>query len=225
MRTYRRIYRSSLDPMKVAELMMLRRDVPRSVHHCLWMVDRNMRELAEAYGTRGEADRLAGELHRAPALRAHRPGVRHRPARSSWASVRGDIATLSERNRPPVPSGLSRTMRFSVHHATRFEFDQPSGHSIHDVRLTPKPAAAQRLVSWRIDGPGKRSEWMDGHGNQCHDLLGGAAARQRRDRGAKASTNTAARDQWLRYAEDADPAAPFWLRNTAWRATMRASIR
>jgi transglutaminase-like putative cysteine protease len=57
-------------------------------------------------------------------------------------------------------------MRLSVHHATRFDFDQPSGHSIHDVRLTPKPAAGQRIVSWRIDGPGKRSEWLDGHGNQ-----------------------------------------------------------
>ena len=38
-------------------------------------------------------------------------------------------------------------MRLSVHHATRFDFDQPSGHSIHDVRLTPKPAAGQRIVS------------------------------------------------------------------------------
>src|SRR5882762_4320280 len=47
-RTYRRIYRSALDPSKVAELMMLRRDVPRSVHHCLWMADLNMQELAEA---------------------------------------------------------------------------------------------------------------------------------------------------------------------------------
>ena len=55
-------------------------------------------------------------------------------------------------------------MRLSVHHATRFDFDQPSGHSIHDVRLTPKPASGQRLISWRIDGPGKRSEWLDGHG-------------------------------------------------------------
>jgi uncharacterized alpha-E superfamily protein len=62
-RTYRRIYRSSLDPKKIAELMMLRRDVPRSVHHCFWMVDLAMRELADIYGARGEADRLAGELH------------------------------------------------------------------------------------------------------------------------------------------------------------------
>ena len=43
-------------------------------------------------------------------------------------------------------------MRLSVHHATRFEFDQPSGHSIHDVRLSPKPASGQRVISWRIDG-------------------------------------------------------------------------
>ena len=62
-RTYRRIYRRALEPMRVAELMMLRRDVPRSVHHCLWMVDLSMCELADAYGTHGEADRLAGELH------------------------------------------------------------------------------------------------------------------------------------------------------------------
>ena len=42
-------------------------------------------------------------------------------------------------------------MRLSVHHLTRFEFDQASGHSIHDVRLTPKPAAAQRIVRM-LDG-------------------------------------------------------------------------
>ena len=38
-------------------------------------------------------------------------------------------------------------MRFTIDHTTRFQFDQPSGHSIHDVRLTPKPAAGQRIVS------------------------------------------------------------------------------
>lgn len=62
-RTYRRIYRSRIEPTRVAELMVLRRDLPRSVHHCLWQVDLSMRELAETYGTRGEADRQAGALH------------------------------------------------------------------------------------------------------------------------------------------------------------------
>ena len=94
-RTYRRIYRSSLEPMKIAELMMLRRDVPRSVHHCLWMVDRSMNELAEAYGTHGEADRLTGELH--SRLRYARiEQVFDIGLKKFLGGVRTDIATLSE---------------------------------------------------------------------------------------------------------------------------------
>jgi len=104
-------------------------------------------------------------------------------------------------------------MRFSVHHITRFQFDQPSGHSIHDVRLTPKPAAGQRLVAWRIEGPGKRSEWIDGHGNQVttfsvakqHDAVEIAVDGLYEYSGA---------DQWLRYVETPTLPAPFWLRNT-----------
>ena len=104
-------------------------------------------------------------------------------------------------------------MRLSVHHITRFEFDQPSGHSIHDVRLTPKPATGQRVISWRIDGPGKRSDWVDGHGNQVttfslatrHDAVEMAVAGVYEWSGA---------DQWLRYADPPTLPAPFWLRNT-----------
>jgi len=104
-------------------------------------------------------------------------------------------------------------MRLSVHHITRFEFDQPSGHSIHDVRLTPKPATGQRVVSWRIDGPGKRSEWVDGHGNQVttfsvanqHDAVEIAVAGVYEFSGA---------DQWLHYSDTPTLPAPFWLRNT-----------
>ncbi len=94
-RTYRRIYRSSLHPMKVAELMMLRRDVPRSVHHCLWMVDLNMRELAETYGARGEADRLAGELH-ARLRYARIDKVFEVGLATFLGDLRRDIATLSD---------------------------------------------------------------------------------------------------------------------------------
>jgi len=94
-RTYRRIYRSTLEPMKIAELMMLRRDVPRSVHHCLWMVDLNMRELADAYGTRGEADRIAGELH--ARLRYARIDKVYEIGLARFlGGVREDIASLSE---------------------------------------------------------------------------------------------------------------------------------
>jgi uncharacterized alpha-E superfamily protein len=94
-RTYRRIYRSALDPMKVAELMLLRRDVPRSVHHCLWMVDLNMAELAEAYGTRGDADRLAGELH-ARLRYARIAKICETGLHDFLGGVRDDIATLND---------------------------------------------------------------------------------------------------------------------------------
>ena len=94
-RTYRRIYRSSLHPMKIAELMMLRRDVPRSVHHCLWQVDLNMRELADAYGTRGEADRLAGELH-ARLRYARIDKVFEVGLAKFLGTLRGDIGALSD---------------------------------------------------------------------------------------------------------------------------------
>lgn len=94
-RTYRRIYRTGLDPMKVAELMLLRRDVPRSVHHCLWIVDLNMRELAEAYGTRGEADRMAGELH-ARLRYARTDRIFNIGLAKFIADVQGDISLLSD---------------------------------------------------------------------------------------------------------------------------------
>lgn len=104
-------------------------------------------------------------------------------------------------------------MRCTVHHTTRFQFDQPSGHSIHDVRLTPKPAAGQRIVAWRIEGPGKRSEWVDGHGNQVTTF----SAAYRHDsveitvEGIYEYSGT---DQWLRYVETPTLPAPFWLRNS-----------
>jgi transglutaminase-like putative cysteine protease len=108
-------------------------------------------------------------------------------------------------------------MRLSVHHVTRFTFDQPSGHSIHDVRLTPKPATGQRIVSWRIDGPGKRSEWLDGHGNQVTTF----SVAQQHDHVeivVHGAYEYMGQDQWLRYAETPTLPPPFWLRNTGMAA-------
>ena len=105
-------------------------------------------------------------------------------------------------------------MRLSVHHATRFQFDQPSGHSIHDVRLTPKPATGQRLISWRIDGPGKRSEWLDGHGNQVTTF----SVAQQHDSVeivVHGIYDYLGADQWLRYADPPTLPAPFWLRRSS----------
>lgn len=104
-------------------------------------------------------------------------------------------------------------MRFSIQHITRFAFDQPSGHSIHDVRLTPRPATGQRLVTWRIDGPGKRSDWIDGHGNAVTTF----SVAQRHDSVEIAVSGIydySGADQWLRPGETPALPPPFWLRNT-----------
>ena len=62
-RTYRRVYSSEIEPWRVAELMILRYDLPRSLRFCLMQIDENLNQLAELYGARGEANRLAGKLH------------------------------------------------------------------------------------------------------------------------------------------------------------------
>jgi uncharacterized alpha-E superfamily protein len=59
------------------------------------MVDLNMRELAETYGTHGEADRLAGELH-ARLRYARIDKVFEVGLAKFLGALRGDIATLSD---------------------------------------------------------------------------------------------------------------------------------
>ena len=58
---YRKIYRDVISPQRVAELLVLRADMPRSLHACLNEVDST---LAIINGSTGrEARRCAGELH------------------------------------------------------------------------------------------------------------------------------------------------------------------
>ncbi len=61
-RTYRRVYSNRIEPRRVAELMILHPGVPRSLHFCLRQVEDNLSYLSDAYGLRGEANRLAGEI-------------------------------------------------------------------------------------------------------------------------------------------------------------------
>jgi transglutaminase-like putative cysteine protease len=103
-------------------------------------------------------------------------------------------------------------LRIAVSHMTRFRFTEAASHSIHDARLTPRPAAGQRLVSWSVHGPGRRTEWIDGHGNvvttfsiaQRHSAVEIAAEGVYEWLGA---------DNWLHYPEREPLPPAFWLRN------------
>ena len=59
--SYRKVYRDVITPMKVAELLMLRDDVPRSLHACMNEIYDILRDLSD--DSQLEAERLAGELH------------------------------------------------------------------------------------------------------------------------------------------------------------------
>ena len=59
--SYRRIYRDVITPKRVAELLVLREDLPRSLHACMNEIYEILRDLCKRDSM--EPERLAGELH------------------------------------------------------------------------------------------------------------------------------------------------------------------
>jgi uncharacterized alpha-E superfamily protein len=56
---YRWVYRESVKPWLVADLLILNRQMPRSLASCQKMVVEHLDSIAEAYGRRGESQRIA----------------------------------------------------------------------------------------------------------------------------------------------------------------------
>jgi uncharacterized alpha-E superfamily protein len=64
LRSYHWVYQERLRPRLIAELLILRLEMPRSLVSCMEQVTRFLDLLAGAYGgKRGECHRLAGEMH------------------------------------------------------------------------------------------------------------------------------------------------------------------
>jgi len=62
-RAYHWIYRREVKPWLVAELLILKPEMPRSLAACFIEISRTLDFLSSAYGRTGEADRLAGQIH------------------------------------------------------------------------------------------------------------------------------------------------------------------
>jgi uncharacterized alpha-E superfamily protein len=58
---YRRIYRDIIIPRRVAELLILRDDLPRSLHACMNAIYEILQQLSDSQSL--EPERLAGEIH------------------------------------------------------------------------------------------------------------------------------------------------------------------
>jgi uncharacterized alpha-E superfamily protein len=59
--SYRRIYSDVISPRRVAELLVLRADMPRSLHACMNLIDEVLRALCDDRSR--ELERMSGELH------------------------------------------------------------------------------------------------------------------------------------------------------------------
>lgn len=62
-RAYKRVYQEGMDPRRVAEFLILRQDLPRSLHYCLRRLDEHLGSLAEAHGRRHECHRICGLMY------------------------------------------------------------------------------------------------------------------------------------------------------------------
>ena len=60
---YRKVYRDLITPRRVAQLLVLRDDMPRSLHRCMSQVFQHL--CAVRNGQSAETERRAGELHAA----------------------------------------------------------------------------------------------------------------------------------------------------------------
>jgi uncharacterized alpha-E superfamily protein len=59
--SYRKIYSDVITPRRVAELLILRDDMPRSLHGCMNMIHETLERLGNGHGR--ELTRLSGQLH------------------------------------------------------------------------------------------------------------------------------------------------------------------
>ena len=160
---YHWVYRESLKPWLVADLLILKEEMPRSLASCYEAIVRNLDQIAGAYGRQGPAQRQARgirarlqnsrmdgifqrglhEYHRRIHHREQPPGRRHHRAIPAMSVL--------ERHRLNLLSTAGTLMRIRISHATTYRYDAPPTGVIQMLRLTPRNHDGQYVVDWRID--------------------------------------------------------------------------
>ncbi len=62
-------------------------------------------------------------------------------------------------------------MKLAIQHATVYRYEAPVNYSIQYLHLTPRTAACQRVLRWRLETPGQVIEMPDAFGNIMHVLV------------------------------------------------------
>ena len=61
-------------------------------------------------------------------------------------------------------------MHLSIRHVTHYRYSHPVRHTIQVLHLTPRSDPNQQVGRWRIEAPGRLSEFTDAYGNIAHML-------------------------------------------------------
>jgi transglutaminase-like putative cysteine protease len=61
-------------------------------------------------------------------------------------------------------------MQLSIRHETVYHYTAPLNYTIQQLRLSPRAEPHQHTLAWHISTSGKRNEFIDAFGNQCHML-------------------------------------------------------
>lgn len=62
-------------------------------------------------------------------------------------------------------------MRLTIHHTTRYLFDEPISHGVQRLRLTPKETQGQKIIGWDMTFQGAREELAYDDQNFNHTIL------------------------------------------------------
>ena len=61
-------------------------------------------------------------------------------------------------------------MKLSIRHSTEYHYSERVKHSTQYLRLTPRPSARQKILSWEMDLPETAERASDGYNNILHVL-------------------------------------------------------
>ncbi len=166
---YRRVYRDVITPYKVAQMLILRDDMPRSLLRCCKEVYQNLKSVANEQSQ--ETERRAGEMHamlhftRMEVIIAD--GLPHFLEQFLVTAAR---CGRSHRIGLPGPPGRGVIMQLHIRHETLYRYERPVKYSVQSLHLTPRRDACQRAITWTIPAPGRRLEQVDAYGNISHLL-------------------------------------------------------
>ena len=161
-RSYRWVYQDSYKPWRIADYLILNRQMPRSLRSCYDEIVLALVELGHFYGAVDGPQTLAGEILRQLADGDMDTIFQSRPARVPGRFHRPQ-QPAGQRDFHHLPLHRRRgAMLISVRHVTRYVYAEPVSYTVQSLRLTPAPFAGLRIADWHVRVPGSPSRWSSG---------------------------------------------------------------